>query len=46
MGVSQDKGEPPRSYVEIETVINKLQERINAHDNRITDDEVRMGDFA
>ena len=33
MGGSQDKGEPPISHTEIETILNSLQECLNAHDN-------------
>ena len=46
MGGSQDKGEPPRIHTEIETILKNLQESINAHDNRITDEGVRMGEFS
>ena len=42
----QDKGESPRSHAEIETILNNLQERLNAHDNRIAGEGVRMGKFA
>ena len=43
---SQDKGEPPRSHAEIQTILNNLQECLNSHDNRITGEGVRMGEFA
>ena len=41
----QDKGESPRSHAEIETILKNLQERLNSHDNRITGEGVRMGQF-
>ena len=43
---SQDKGELPRIHAEIKTILNNIQERINAHDNRITGERVRMGECA
>ena len=44
--VIQVKWEPPRSHSEIETILNNLQELLNAHDNRITGEGFRMGEFA
>ena len=46
MGVIQDKVESPRSHAEIENILNNLQERLNTHDNRITGDGFRMGEFS
>ena len=46
MGGSQDKGEPPISHAEVDTIVNNLQECLNAHDSRITGNGVRMGEFA
>ena len=43
---SQDKGEFPRIHAEIETILNNIQERLNAHDNRITGEGVRMEEFS
>ena len=43
---SQYKREPSSSHAEIETILKNLQESINAHDNRITDEGVRMGEFS
>ena len=42
---SQYKGKSPRSHAEIETILNNLQESLNAHDNHITGDGVIMGEF-
>ena len=46
MGGIQDKVESPRSHAEIENILNNLQERLNTHDNRITGDGFRMGEFS
>ena len=46
MGGIQDKGEYRISHAEIEIILNNLQERLNAHDNFITGEGVRMGKFA
>ena len=46
MGRSQHKGEFQIIQTEIETIINNLEERLNAHDNRITRDGFKMGEFA
>ena len=40
---SQDKRESQRSHVEMENFLNNLQELLNAHDNRTTDEGVIMG---
>ena len=42
----QDKGESPTSYTEIDTSLNNLQERLNAHDKSITGEGVRTGESA
>ena len=41
MGVSQYKGYLPRIHAEIETILNKIQEHLNAHDNCLTGDGVK-----
>ena len=41
----QDKGETTIIHVLIETVINDLQKHLNAHNNRLTENEFKMGDF-
>ena len=43
---SQYKWESSISYTEIETFLNNIQERLNAHDNRITGEGVRMEEFS
>ena len=40
-------GEDPQEDThKIETILKNLQERLNAHDNRIIREGVRMGEFA
>ena len=46
MGGSQDKGKSPRNRAEIKTIFNNLQKCLNSQDNRITSEEVRMGEFS
>ena len=41
-----DKGEFPISHAEINTILNNLQEHLNSHDNHITGEGFRMGEFA
>ena len=45
MEVSQDKGEYPIIHAKMETILNNIKERLNANDNRITGEGVRMGEF-
>ena len=46
MGGSQGKGESPTNHAEIESIRNNLQELLNSHDNHISGEGVRMGEFA
>ena len=46
MGGSQYKGELLSSHADIETFIKNRQKRLYAHDNRITGEGFRMGEFA
>ena len=43
---SLDKEEPPRSHAEIDTILNNLKERLNAHDNHMNGNGVIIGEFA
>ena len=45
MGGIQDKGYTPISQAEIETILDKLQELLNAHENCLTDNGVKMAEF-
>ena len=45
MGGIQDKGEATIFNAEIDTIINDLQERLKAHDNRLTGKGFKMGEF-
>ena len=38
MGRSQEKGYTPIIHAEMETILNKLQERLSAHENCLTGD--------